>query len=328
MSEMRFSDVPGVYPEDGTFSECSDTAPDDAFLVAERDDQIALPELAVLPADEVLQVQEYDWHSLRGFDFAGLDSMLDEGIKPSNQLGKHGVCLSASPAFAAASCKQASSFCTYALKGGISVGVVLGQPKPPMRDYAGGFPDERRVKFVPAESIRSILLSDTDATLPLSQAAQSTTHERRRPLQAAAYVDRTISHLDRIGAPVDDELRAFAAEVTAIHRGGEYGTYAPEDVMTRLEHGLMTSYAGYLQEVCGVAEPTVGDMISAVLLQHEQRAPMPVYGFSEQQKAAIVKQTQDIDVSQARALLYGYIPWGDFADLNDKEYPDPIITSD
>lgn len=45
------------------------------------------------PSQEIIRTHEISWHALRGYDFAGLESILQYGLEPADNQQDHCVCV-------------------------------------------------------------------------------------------------------------------------------------------------------------------------------------------------------------------------------------------
>lgn len=66
------------------------------------------------PSKEIINDPKVLWHAVRGYDFAGLESMLGEGLMPSEDQD-YCVCFSTSPARAWLANREANSFYNFIL---------------------------------------------------------------------------------------------------------------------------------------------------------------------------------------------------------------------
>ena len=51
--------------------------------IKNHDPTIMTGEIVSLPADEIIADPNHAWHAIRGYDFAGLESMLKSGLLPA-----------------------------------------------------------------------------------------------------------------------------------------------------------------------------------------------------------------------------------------------------
>lgn len=224
------------------------------------------------PSQEIINDPKVLWHAVRGYDFAGLESMLEEGLIPSEGQD-YCVCFSTSPARAWLANREANSFYTYTLNDGISLAVVYSGL---LRGGYGGFMDELRIPdYIDSGRIAGLMLPEGALDRPL--VGISTQHEARKPQQAEKYVNRTICHLQELGVGIDEANQACLREAVKTCRNGQYLSAEQNDTIQKI---FMNHYSHSLQQL-GL-EPIVGEMIQLVF----ERAgkSVDVYGWTEEQK--------------------------------------------
>jgi hypothetical protein len=87
-----------------------------------------LPTVEAIPADRVVTDPAHAWHAVRGFDFAGLEDIVTNGLRPADNQGSSAVCMSASPTISHSVGREANSFYAYTLQNGISLAVNTESP--------------------------------------------------------------------------------------------------------------------------------------------------------------------------------------------------------
>jgi hypothetical protein len=239
------------------------------------------------PSQEIINDPKVLWHAVRGYDFAGLESMLGEGLMPSEDQD-YCVCFSTSPARAWLANREANSFYTYTLNDGISLAVVYSGL---LRGVHGGFMDELRIPdYIDSGRISGLMLPEGALDRPLVEI--STQHGARKPQQAEKYINRTICHLQELGVEIDEANQACLREAVKACRNGQYLSTGQNDTIQKI---FMNHYSQSLQQL-GL-EPIVGEMIQLVF----ERAgkSVDVYGWTEEQKRWI-GQRNDQEAFAAR----------------------------
>lgn len=252
--------------------------------------------LELKPSQEAIADPSTAWHAIRGYDFAGLEAMLDDGLLPSENQQDHLVCLSVSPSLAWSTGREANSFYAYALQDSISLAVQQDSPQYPMRNH-GGFVDEIRKPFVPADDIKGLMLPDGVADLPLTEVVTSP-EPHKKPLKARQHLERTLQHIEEIGGTIDEELQALVAPALDSAKAGNILT---EKLTSQIERALMTAYSDTITQKQGVPSPTVGDAIKLVLDRLGKKLDVLVY--TDEQKQAIGLENARMAVkNQSRGL--------------------------
>ena len=231
------------------------------------------------PSQEVIADPNTAWHAIRGFDFAGLEAMLEDGLLPSDNQQDSAVCMSASPQLAWSTGREANSFYAYTLQDGISLAIGQEYPQYPTGNH-GGFVDEVRQQRVEASAIKGIMLPEKSIDTPLGEVA--TTHEARKPLKAQHYIERTIQHIADLGGQIDDQaldLVSVALEKSLA------GNILDKDTSAGVERAFMTAYADTLTQMYGIENPTVGDILK-IIFDKAQVKP-EVFAYTDEQKREI-----------------------------------------
>jgi hypothetical protein len=216
------------------------------------------------------------WHAIRGYDFAGLESMLRTGLLPAENQGEYRVCVSVSPHEASSLGRPANSFYAYTLSGGLSLAIKFNSPISPSGDH-GGFLDEARFTSISSDSIIGVMLPDEALALPLSEV--STMQEPRKPLQATRFIDRTLAHLASLGGELEETTNGICSQCRATSSEGRVLTKQETSV---LQETLMREYSKILATRLGKSEPTVGDAL-ALIFERAEVGPK-VFRYTEEQK--------------------------------------------
>lgn len=243
------------------------------------------------PFQEVIGDPNTAWHAIRGYDFAGLETMLEDGLLPSENQQDSAVCMSASPQLAWSTGREANSFYAYTLQDGISLAISQDYPQYPTGNH-GGFVDEVRQNRVEASAIKGVMLPEKSLTTPLIEVA--TTHEARKPLKAQQYIERTLQHIKDLGGQVDEptlELTSTALEQSLA------GIILDKDTSAKVEKSLMITYADTLVRVYGIENPTVGDVLT-ILFSRTKIKP-EVYVYTDEQK-------QEVGTANAKIAAKSY----------------------
>lgn len=220
------------------------------------------------------------WHGLRGYDFAGLDAILREGIRPT----KRQVSISRSPVESWENNMPANSFATYTLADGISLAVEeMGDIYHP----DGGYYDEMRSSYIPNTSIRNVLIPESATTTPLREIR--TTHEPRRPEQTRAYIARGVSLITRLGGDID--MKA-TREIEKAYLHLEADERLSEEDQTNLESALLVCFAGVAAKILDKQDSTPLDVLSVVLPMSSMAVSVSV--FSPHQKDKVVARNHEI----------------------------------
>lgn len=238
------------------------------------------------PSTEIIADTNTAWHAIRGYDFAGLEEMLVDGLSPSSNQQDHAVCLSVSPYLAWPSDREANSFFAYTMRGGISLAINQDYPQHPTGDY-GGFVDEIRLPGVQPDAIEGVMLPDESVDTPLT--AVATVHEARKPHQAQRYIERTLRQITDLGGGLPEQaldLLSLALEES------EKGNLLNRDISGKIEKTFMAAYADALMQKHGIENPTVGDMLRLVFERAEMKPR--VYTYTEEQKKDIMKKNAKI----------------------------------
>lgn len=229
------------------------------------------------PSHEMINNPNISWHALRGYDFAGLELMLQGGLQPAENQRDHCVCLSVSPRNAWSVNKEANSFYAYTLQEGISLAVDTGSLYP-VGDH-GGFLDEARLSRVRADQIIGVMLPAQASELPISEAVAL--YESRKPKQAELYIDRTMNQLEDLGVIINTEDQLYLQNAVQACRDGNY---LSREQNARIQVVFMGYYEQYLRQL-GVEHPTVGDMLQVVFDRAARQ--MSVYTWTEDQKQEV-----------------------------------------
>lgn len=243
------------------------------------------------PSHEMINNPNISWHALRGYDFAGLELMLQGGLQPVENQWGYCVCLSVSPRNAWSVNKEANSFYFYTLQEGISLAVDTGSLYP-VGDH-GGFLDEARLSRVRADQIIGVMLPAQASELPISEAVAL--HEARRPKQAERYIDRTMNQLEDLGVLINTEDQLYLQHAIKACRDGNY---LSREQNTHIQRIFMGYYGQYLRQL-GIESPTVGDMFQVVFDRAARR--VSVYTWTEDQK-------QEVEMENARIAANALIP--------------------
>lgn len=189
------------------------------------------------PSQEIINDPKVLWHAVRGYDFAGLESMLGEGLMPSEDQD-YCVCFSTSPARAWLANREANSFYTYTLNDGISLAVVYSGL---LRGVHGGFMDELRIPdYIDSGRISGLMLPEGALDRPLVEI--STQHEARKPQQAEKYINRTICHLQELGVEIDEANQACLREAVKACRNGQYLSTGQNDTIQKIFMNQFTEF--------------------------------------------------------------------------------------
>mgnify|MGYP007111898114 FL=1 len=246
------------------------------------------------PSQEIIRTHEISWHALRGYDFAGLESILQYGLEPADNQQDHCVCLSTAPVAAWLADRPAHSFYTYTLRNGISLAIDTGH-KRPTGDY-GGFLDEIRVSHVQPDKIAGIMLPDQALSQPLVD--MTTQSEPRKPQQAESYIRRTARHVQALGATIGEADQAYLQEAIELSRDGKPFSREQNDAIQAM---FMNYYSQCLEQL-GL-EPTVGEMIQLVFARANKT--LDVYGWTEEQKQEIDRRNTRESVQKVGACALG-----------------------
>lgn len=247
--------------------------------MSEAKTRIDIEPLAPKPSQEVIADPNTAWHAIRGYDFAGLEAMLEDGLLASENQQDSAVCMSVSPQLAWSTGRGANSFYAYTLQDGISLAIGQENPQYPTGNH-GGFVDEVRQHRVEASAIKGIMLPEKSIDTPLSEVA--TTHEARKPQKAQHYIERTLQHITDLGGQVDEptlELVSVALEKSLA------GDTLDKDTSAKAERAFMKAYADTLTQVYGLENPTVGDMLK-ILFDRAKMKP-EVFVYTDEQKREI-----------------------------------------
>lgn len=246
------------------------------------------------PSQEIIRTHEISWHALRGYDFAGLESILQYGLEPADNQQNHCVCLSTAPVAAWLADRPANSFYIYTLRNGISLAIDTGH-KRPTGDY-GGFLDEIRVSHVQPDKIAGIMLPDQALSQPLVD--MTTQSEPRKPQQAESYIRRTARHVQALGATIGEADQAYLQEAIELSRDGKPFSREQNDAIQAM---FMNYYSQCLEQL-GL-EPTVGEMIQLVFARANKT--LDVYGWTEEQKQEIGRRNVQESVQKVGACALG-----------------------
>jgi hypothetical protein len=245
-----------------------------------------------LPSVEIIADPNVAWHAIRGYDFAGLESILYSGILPSkNYDGNNGrgfvheVALSVSPAYAHSVGKESMSFLTYTLADGISLAIDNPYLRP--KQSYGGFDDEIRIPVkVEPERIKGVLLPEKGQVLPLESVV--TTHETRKPEQARSYIERTIRHISDLGGRLGDETSQLVDDCLSALDNSDI----TRDQTAALEHAFMREYSKTLADIYGIENPTVQDLLTIVLQRTNKK--LPTFTYTDKQKEEIRANNSEV----------------------------------
>ncbi len=76
-----------------------------------------------MPSGEIIADPSTVWHAIRGYDFAGLEAIMQNGLLPAKNQQDFSVSVSVSPHQAWSSGREANSFYAYTLQDGISLAI-------------------------------------------------------------------------------------------------------------------------------------------------------------------------------------------------------------
>jgi hypothetical protein len=261
-----------------------------ASLEAVEADDIEDPRAEVMPVNEVLRDGTVGWHALRGYNFAGLASVLEDGLKPSLNGGgeriEQVVCLSASPRISSENNRLSNSFYEYSLKKGISLGVKFSGNRGAIRSY-GGFEDEiRESTGVDPQRIKYILIPEADLKRPLLDLPAGL-HEQRKPEAVIGHIETTRQHLKQLG--YDDLAESFQEAAKLYIEQSREGNHLSRAETDSLERLVIDQYRVALTN--GSAEPTLEDALNMVI---GGRSDIRIVTFDEQLKADIARQNRTL----------------------------------
>jgi hypothetical protein len=245
-----------------------------------------------LPSVEIIADPNVAWHVIRGYDFAGLESILNSGILPSKNCdgnnGRgfvHEVALSVSPAYAHSVGKESKSFLTYTLADGISL--AIDNPYIRLTKSYGGFDDEIRIPVkVEPERVKGVLLPLKNHDLPLENVI--TNHEPRKPEQARSYIERTIQHINDLGSRLSDETAHLVDDCLSALGNNEL---TREQIAT-LEHAFMREYSRALTDIYGIEKPTVQDLLTIIFQRTNKK--ILTFTYTDQQIEEIRANNSEI----------------------------------
>ena len=246
------------------------------------------------PSQEIIRTHEISWHALRGYDFVGLESILQRGLEPANNQQDHCVCLSTAPVAAWLADRPANSFYTYTLQNGISLAVNTGYNRP-TGDH-GGFLDEIRMGCVSPDKIAGIMLPNQALGQPLTDI--TTWSEIRKPQQAESYIRRTARHVQALGVTIGEADQAYLQEAIELSRDGKLFSREQNDAIQAM---FMNYYSRCLEQL-GL-EPTVGEMIQLVFARANKT--LDVYGWTEEQRQEIDRRNTRESVQKVGACALG-----------------------
>lgn len=235
--------------------------------------------IVAITSQEVIADPNTAWHATRGFDFAGVEAMLEDGLVPADNQQDNAVCMSSSPSLTWSIGREANSFYAYTLRGGISLAIRQGSPQYPTGNH-GGFVDEIRQPAVAANAVYGVMLPEKSLDTPLSEVVES--HEPRKPLKAREYLERTVQHIQILGGQIDTDT---AAMVTTAIQATEAGDYVERELTARIDAAFMSAYSAALSERYGLTDPKVSDLL-AVIFRRVGKRP-EVFTYSEDQKKEI-----------------------------------------
>lgn len=244
--------------------------------------------ITALPSEEIIANPSVAWHAIRGYDFAGLEGMLQSGLLPAENQQDYSVSVSVSPEQAWSNGREANSFYAYTLQDGISLAIEQKSPLYPSGSH-GGFVDEARLASVAPEAISGVFLPEEALNRPLTQLA--TRHEARKPLQARQFIKRTLEHIQDLGGKLSDNANVLIEDCLATSASGQYLT--AEQSLT-LETSLMQAYSDVLTDRLGIAQPTVSDALRVVF--DRAKTKPSTYVYSAEQKREIGSRNASIAV--------------------------------
>lgn len=252
-----------------------------------------LTPLEVHTSEQLIKNKYVAWHALRGYDFAGLASILSKGLFPSANQQDYKVCLSASPTVSHDRGREASSFYAYTLGDGISIAFDL---EPGTNIYNttsyGGFSDEIRglaLETIRPERIVGIMIPESSASTKLS--AVRTRREARKPKQMALYLSRTLDHISELGG---DPTSIDPGILELIQRSVDLKEIVSEDISAQLEAQIMRCYSNAVRNKYGIEEPTIADMLAVLLKNY----PVEVVVFTDGQKTEIGQKNAKFAMSK------------------------------
>ena len=231
-----------------------------------------------LPSDEIIADPTVAWHAIRGYDFAGLEAILQTGLLPAENQQDFGVSVSASPEQAWSSGRVANSFCMYTLQDGISLAIKQNNPVCPVENY-GGFVDEVRFASVSPEAITGVMLPEEAVNRPLVDIA--TRHETRKPMQTQSYIERTVAHIEALGGQIDEDTRIVIYDCLATSVKGEF---LSREQSGRLEALFMKAYSDAIEKARSISNPTVKDVLETIFAKVRKSQ---VFTYTDAQKQEV-----------------------------------------
>lgn len=227
----------------------------------------------------------YTWHALRGYDFAALDTILREGIRPTDNIPlssghlRHNpaVSLSISPSVARSDQKPSDSFFAYSLQESISLAVHYDRPRHSEGEY-GGFNDETRVPDIYRNGKPVVMPEQIHAVMIPAHAAKvaigglKVIHEPRKPQRHEEYVKRTLMHLEELGILQDEIAHDLEADIS-------------KERAAALGSAFLQTYC-LVMERLGFEDPTLEDMIVFTMQKRNKNLQLVTWDSQFKQKVS------------------------------------------
>jgi hypothetical protein len=247
-----------------------------------------------LPSGEIIADPTTVWHAIRGYDFAGLEAIMQNGLLPAENQQDFSVSVSVSPQQAWSSGREANSFYAYTLQDGISLAIKQENPVYPVGNH-GGFVDEARLASASPEAVTGVMLPEEAVNRPLVDIA--TRHEARKPMQAQSYIERTVAHIEALGGQIDEDTRTVIDGCLATSAKGEY---VSREQSGQLEALFMKAYGDAIEKTRGISNPTVKDVLETIFANVKKPK---VFTYTDDQKQEIGSQNAQLAVrNQARDI--------------------------
>ena len=247
-----------------------------------------------LPSDEIIADPTVAWHAIRGYDFAGLEAILQTGLLPAENQQDFSVSVSVSPEQAWSSRRVANSFYAYILQDGISLAIKQDNPVRPVKNY-GGFVDEARFASVSPEAITGVMLPEEAVNRPLVDIA--TRHETRKPMQTQSYIERTVAHIEALGGQINEDARTVIYDCLATSAKGES---LSREQSGQLEALFMKAYSDAIEKARSISNPTVKDVLETIFAK--VRKPK-VFTYTDAQKQEVDSHNAQLAVrNQTRGI--------------------------
>lgn len=217
--------------------------------------------LEPVSAKEYLDDTGVTWHSVRGFDPAGVKSILTSGLRPAENQGELSVSLSASPAMSRRVGVDMTSFRTYSLRGGMSVGFE-GYSRRPDQDY-GGFTDEVRPYFY--SLLKPVTVMVPEEALDAELSVQTTEFEGRKPRQFELYVTRNIREIESHGVVLAADRLQELSELVEQQLSVDM---ADSTIQNRANQIILEMYSELL--LAADKDPTVRNLLELVVADNPE----------------------------------------------------------